>query len=84
MYEVVFTRKAAKQVKNLEPAHRRKLKEIVLALSQNPFSYPYRKIRGEEHTYRIRVGSFRILYEVDDENMRVVIFKVERRERAYR
>lgn len=46
MYEVVFTRKAAKQVKNLEPAHRRKLKEIVLALSQNPFSYPYRKIRS--------------------------------------
>ncbi|WP_394335188.1 hypothetical protein [Thermococcus profundus] len=25
-----------------------------------------------------------MLYEVDDENMRVVIFKVERRERAYR
>ncbi|ASJ01877.1 hypothetical protein A3L09_00685 [Thermococcus profundus] len=48
MYEVVFTRKAAKQVKNLEPAHRRKLKGIILALSQNPFSYPYKKIRGED------------------------------------
>ena len=84
MYEVIFTKKAAKQVRNLQDAHRRKLKEIIVALSENPFSYPYKKIRGEEHTYRIRVGQFRILYEVDDENNRVVIFKVERRERAYR
>jgi len=84
MYEVVFTKKAAKQVKVLEPAHKRKLKEIILALSENPFSYPYKKIRGEEHTYRIRIGQFRILYEVDDGNLRIVIFKIERRERAYR
>ncbi|WP_456421967.1 type II toxin-antitoxin system RelE family toxin [Thermococcus sp.] len=84
MYEVVFTKKAAKQVRSLQPAHKRKLKEIILRLSENPFSYPYKKIRGEEHTYRIRVGQFRILYEVDDENFRVIIFKIERRERAYR
>ena len=79
-----LTKKAAKQVGALQPAHKRKLKEIILRLSENPFSYPYRKIRGEEHTYRIRVGPFRILYEVDDKNFRVVIFKIERRERAYR
>ena len=84
MCEVVFTKKAAKQVRALQPAHKRKLKEIILQLSENPFSYPYKKIRGEEHTYRIRVGPFRILYEVDDENFRVTIFKIERRERAYR
>ncbi|HDZ36226.1 MAG TPA: type II toxin-antitoxin system RelE/ParE family toxin [Thermococcus sp.] len=84
MYEVIFTRRAAKQVKALQPAHRRKLKEIILRLSENPFSYPYKKIRGEEHTYRIRVGQFRILYEVDDRELKVIIFKIERRERAYK
>ncbi|MCD6373585.1 MAG: type II toxin-antitoxin system RelE/ParE family toxin [Thermococcus sp.] len=84
MYEVIFTRRAAKQVKALPPAHRRKLKEIILRLSENPFSYPYKKIRGEEHTYRIRVGQFRILYEVDDRELKVIIFKIERRERAYK
>ncbi|ASJ11737.1 type II toxin-antitoxin system RelE family toxin [Thermococcus thioreducens] len=70
--------------KGIVASHKRKLKEIILQLSENPFSYPYKKIRGEEHTYRIRVGQFRILYEVDDENFRVIIFKIERRERAYR
>jgi len=84
MYEVIFTRRAAKQVKALQPAHRRKLKEIILRLSENPFSYPYKKIRGEEHTYRIRVGQFRILYEVDDRELKVIIFKIERREQAYK
>ncbi len=49
MYEVIFTKKAAKQVRALQPAHRRKLKEIILRLSENPFSYPSRRF-GERST----------------------------------
>ncbi|NJE26323.1 type II toxin-antitoxin system RelE/ParE family toxin [Thermococcus sp. MV5] len=84
MYEIIFTKKAAKQVQTLEKAHMQKLKEILLSLRENPFSYPYKKIRGEENIYRIRVGKFRILYEVNDKDHLVIIFKIERRERAYK
>lgn len=84
MFEVIFTKKAAKRVQNLENSHKKKLKEIILTLRENPFSYPYKKIKGEENMYRIRIGKFRILYEVDEKNSLIIIFKVERRERAYK
>ncbi|RLG55949.1 MAG: hypothetical protein DRN95_07325 [Candidatus Hydrothermarchaeota archaeon] len=57
---------------------------MTLTLRENPFSYPYKKIKGEENTYRIRIGKFRILYEVDEKNNLIIIFKAERRERAYK
>ncbi|HII67023.1 MAG TPA: type II toxin-antitoxin system RelE/ParE family toxin [Thermococcaceae archaeon] len=84
MFEVIFTKKAAKRVQNLENSHKNKLKEIIITLRENPFSYPYKKIKGEENIYRIRIGKFRILYEVDEKNNLIIIFKVERRERAYK
>jgi len=84
MFEVIFTKKAANRVQNLENSHKKKLKEIILTLRENPFSYPYKKIKGEENMYRIRIGKFRILYEVDEKDNLIIIFKVERRERAYK
>ncbi|MGD2248840.1 MAG: hypothetical protein PVF58_10585 [Candidatus Methanofastidiosia archaeon] len=36
-------------------------------MKENPFSYPYRKIRGKTSMYRIRFGKYRVLYKVDKE-----------------
>jgi len=45
MYEILFSRKAAKFVSNLPPDSKNKLKEILAALKENPYSYPYKKKR---------------------------------------
>ncbi|WP_337954342.1 type II toxin-antitoxin system RelE/ParE family toxin [Aciduliprofundum sp. MAR08-339] len=55
-----------------------------MVLRQNPYAYPYKKIRGENNTYRIRVGKYRILYEIDKINMQIIILKVDKRERIYK
>lgn len=54
------------------------------AMKDNPFSQPYRKIRGETNLYRIRLGGFRVLYEIDDQMKRVVVLKVDKRSRVYK
>ncbi|MEM2259425.1 MAG: type II toxin-antitoxin system RelE/ParE family toxin [Candidatus Thermoplasmatota archaeon] len=41
------------------------------------------KIRGEINLYRIRLGKHRILYEIDRENNRVIIIKIEKRSKIY-
>ena len=66
MYEIIFTEKASNFAEKLPKANKRKLKEILEKLKENPFSYPYRKIKGESNLYRIRIGTYRILYEVDE------------------
>jgi mRNA interferase RelE/StbE len=42
------------------------------------------KLAGEVNTYRIRVGDYRILYEIHDQVLIVVVLKVADRKEAYR
>ena len=83
VYEIIFTHRSAKFIEALPQSHRQKLREITESLGSNPFSYPYRKIRGETNLYRIRLGKFRMLYEIDEKEKRVVILKVDKREKVY-
>ena len=84
MYEVVFTRKAGDFVKSLPKAHKNRLKKILEELKDNPFSHPYRKIRGKVGLHRIRLGQYRVLYEVKEEQKIVVILKIDKRSKAYK
>jgi len=52
-------------------------------LAENPRLPGSRKLTGLEG-YRLRVGDFRVLYEVDDAAQRVVVYRVMARSDAYR
>jgi len=55
------------------------------ALAENPWPTGARKLRGEECTWRIRVGPYRVVYDIFDDRALVVILKVARRnEQTYR
>ena len=83
IYEVIFTHKSAKFIEALPHGHKQKLRNIIESMGSSPFSYPYRKIRGETNLYRIRLGKFRMLYEIDEKEKRVVILKVDKRGKVY-
>jgi len=42
------------------------------------------KIKGEEGVYRARVGKYRVLYSIFDDERLVLVLKVDKRERVYR
>jgi len=83
MYEIIFSKKAAKFISSLPEGYKNKIKETVSVLKENPYGYPYKKIRGETNVYRIRVGEYRILYEIDKNDNLIIILKVDKRERVY-
>ncbi len=72
IYDIIISKQAAKFIKSLQPGYRNKIKIIFNSLRENPYSYPYKKIRGETNLYRIRVGNYRILYEINKENNLVI------------
>ena len=84
IYTVIIHKKAHNAFKSLLPSHQNKVREIIKSLSINPYTYPYVKIKGEDHLYRIRVGDYRILFEVHNLMKQVVIFKIETRTKVYR
>ena len=83
MYEIIFSRKAAKFISTLPKNYKNKIKEMLTILKENPYAYPYKKIRGETNLYRIRVGKYRILYEINKNQNQIIILKVDKRERIY-
>ena len=53
-------------------------------LAENPFPHGVEKSSGSEHAYRIRLGDYRIVYEVVAESKLVEIQRVRHRKDVYR
>jgi len=53
------------------------------ALADEPRPRGCRKLAGSLHTYRIRVGDYRVIYRVDDGARAVVVQRVRHRKDAY-
>ncbi|ADC66631.1 plasmid stabilization system [Ferroglobus placidus DSM 10642] len=81
MYEIFLSRQAKKFLDSLDESNRERIKEKLRLLVENPFSLPYKKIKGRESTYRIRVGNFRIIYSIRGREIRIL--KIDKRERIY-
>lgn len=62
--EVRLSRKAHKILKTLDRSIRSRIVERLLELEENPYPGDRIKVHGMEGVYRIRVGDYRVLYEV--------------------
>lgn len=89
MYRLEVSPAADRDLERLKSRIRKqdfeRLRDAVRGLSEEPRPYGGRKIKGAERTYRIRVGSYRVVYEVYDNDNLVLILQVARRsETTYR
>ena len=72
--KVLIHKRAKKKFDKIsDEALRERVKEAFRLLS-DPFSLDTIKIKGEEHTYRTRIGKYRILYIVQDKTVYIVDF----------
>lgn len=82
MYRISVLREALKSLESIPQDFREATRSRINSLSQNPRPAGAKKLhRGG---YRIRQGSYRILYEVDDGNLLITITAVKHRKEAYR
>jgi mRNA interferase RelE/StbE len=59
------------------------IKASIIDLANNPRPYGYRKLKGEE-AYRIRVGNYRVIYEINDNSIIVIVVSVGHRKEIYK
>jgi mRNA interferase RelE/StbE len=83
MYQIEITNTVHHQLRRLSPVNRQRIHEAIEQLSQNPRPKDVKKLKGEIDFYRIRVGDYRILYQIDDEAKLVSVERVMPRENAY-
>ncbi|MDE2484945.1 MAG: type II toxin-antitoxin system RelE/ParE family toxin [candidate division NC10 bacterium] len=57
---------------------------VIRGLADNPRPSGCRKIAGSRRDWRVRVGSYRVIYEIDDKSQLVKVMRVRRRREVYR
>ena len=83
-YSVQFASSSARDFRRLPLDIRRKITSAVDDLSANPRPPGVRKIQGYERHYRIRVGQYRVIYEIDDSARMVSVNHIDHRSAVYR
>ena len=82
-WQVVLKRSAEKELDSLESALYRRIRMRLLELESNPRPSGAKKLHGGDG-YRLRIGNYRALYEIDESQRKVIVYAVRHRREAYR
>lgn len=84
-YTLEFVKSARKEFERLPAKARDNAAEALRLLSQNPYSelLKVKKLRGASDLYRIRFGDYRLLYELRNDVLVVLVIKIGHRREIY-
>jgi mRNA interferase RelE/StbE len=83
-YRVEILPGAKKALKAVHENFRRRIVTVIDSLQRNPRPVGSKKLQGEEHAYRIRIADYRIIYEVHDKVLVVMVVRIGHRREVYR
>ncbi|WP_448060817.1 type II toxin-antitoxin system RelE family toxin [Cellulomonas hominis] len=82
-YAILFTTAASRQIRKLPRPARDRLLTTVGTLADDPRPPGARKLVGEENAWRVRVGDYRVLYEIADQLLTVTVVRAGHRREVY-
>ena len=82
-YELAFRKSVAKDLRALPQRDIKRILSRIRDLTKDPRPPGCEKLSGRE-LYRIRQGSYRIVYSIDDDHLVIVIVRVTHRRDVYR
>ncbi|BDA66064.1 plasmid stabilization system protein like [Calothrix sp. PCC 7716] len=83
-YTVVISKSVQKQIDDLPNDVKERVVEKIQNLASEPRPAGVVKLKGSDNEYRIRVGDYRVRYEVDDDSQLVQILQCKHRKEVYR
>lgn len=83
-YQIDWKPSALRELKRLDRQIVPRIVTTVEALLSDPFPSGVKKLHGGESTYRIRVGDYRVIYEVFSNRLVIEISRVRHRKDAYK
>ncbi|OUL37178.1 addiction module antitoxin [Nostoc sp. T09] len=83
-YTVIISKSVQKQIDNLPNDVIERVIEKIQNLASEPRPDGIFKLKGSDNEYRIRIGDYRVRYEIDDESQLVQILQCKHRKDIYR
>ena len=82
-YKILWKSSAKKEIRKLPKKSILKIIEKVDMLVKNPFPSGVKKLIGSDHSYRLRIGNYRVVYNVYKEDIVIEIIKIGHRRDIY-
>jgi mRNA interferase RelE/StbE len=83
-YEVTISRRAVKALAALPRKEQQRIRAAIDLLSDTPRPPGCVAMAGEAHAYRVRVGDYRIVYDVFDDRLVIQVVRIGHRRDVYR
>ncbi len=83
-YRIEVAPTAVRQLRKLDPVARRRVQAAIELLAEEPRPSGARKLAGGEGEWRVRTGDYRIVYEIRDNVLLVLVVAVGHRRDIYR
>lgn len=83
-YRVEVAPAAVRQLRKLDPTARRRVQAAIELLAQEPRPSGAKKLAGGEGEWRVRTGDYRIVYEISDTVLLVLVVALGHRRDIYR
>lgn len=83
-HQVIFRERALKQIAKLPKSIQHSIQQAAKVLAETPRPPKCKKLGGDNNLYRIRIRKvYRIIYEVQDDKLIVLVVKVGHRKEVY-
>ena len=81
-HKLVYTKTAFSDIKKLDIASKKRIKNKIEMFSENPIFHAKKLINFSIGEYRWRVGDYRVIFDLDGEN--IVILRIKHRRESYK
>jgi mRNA interferase RelE/StbE len=83
-YQIIIPKPVQKQLDSLPNSIYTKIIKKIQLLSENPRPEGVVKLKGSDHEYRIRIGDYRVRYEIKDQQLIILVLRCQHRKDVYR
>jgi mRNA interferase RelE/StbE len=84
MYNIIIKKSALKELRDIPKVFRLDIINKIDELALNPRPAGVKKLENERDNYRIRIGDFRVVYQIQDKKLIVEVVKVAHRREVYK
>lgn len=83
-YSIAISPRARNEIDSLDKPIKRRIAVSIEGLAKNPHPAGSKKLQGKDDTWRIRVGDYRVLYDIKNKELIILVVKVGHRREVYR
>jgi mRNA interferase RelE/StbE len=83
-FRIEFTKSAAKELRSIPKSAQKRIARKIDSLNENPPDPMQTKMKGNNPFHRLRVGDYRIVYEIQDDTLLILIIKIGHRRDVYK